>query len=210
MLIAPCALTFWLLMMSLHESGHILLARLTGGHVTKVVLHPLAISRTDVSPNPAPLAVAWGGPVCGSVLPVVVWLTWRGLAWPGAKWLQGLAGFCLIANGLYLASGVVFPAGDTEDLLRLGVTGWMLVGVGVPAFVCGLGMWHAMGAAFGMKDMSADQARRGAIASVIGLVVIVSMMFATTWLTQSGPPRHPTRPTGSVVNASRARSGCVP
>jgi hypothetical protein len=31
----------WLAMQVVHEAGHVLLARLTGGEVTKVALHPL-------------------------------------------------------------------------------------------------------------------------------------------------------------------------
>ena len=50
-------------MEAVHELGHVLAAWATGGLVTDVVLHPLTISRTDVRPNPRPLAVAWGGAV---------------------------------------------------------------------------------------------------------------------------------------------------
>ena len=67
---ATCCLS-WLAMMALHEFGHMLHAWLSGGHVAKVVLHPLAISRTDVSPNSHPLFVVWGGPVWGTVLPLL-------------------------------------------------------------------------------------------------------------------------------------------
>jgi hypothetical protein len=42
----------------------------TGGTVERVVLHPLSISRTDVSPNPHPVAVVWLGPIVGSVVPL--------------------------------------------------------------------------------------------------------------------------------------------
>ena len=45
----------WFGMMVVHESGHVLGAWLTGGTVAKVVLHPLAISRTDLALNPQPL-----------------------------------------------------------------------------------------------------------------------------------------------------------
>ncbi|MEZ6046089.1 MAG: M50 family metallopeptidase [Planctomycetaceae bacterium] len=55
----------WLSMMIVHEAGHMLSAMLTGGQIEKVVLHPLAISRTDVSPNPHPVWVVWGGPLLG-------------------------------------------------------------------------------------------------------------------------------------------------
>ena len=35
------------------------------------LLHPFTISRTDVSPNPHPLVVAWGGPLVGVGLPII-------------------------------------------------------------------------------------------------------------------------------------------
>jgi len=47
----------WLAMQVVHEAGHVLVARLTGAEVTKVALHPLIVSRTDVAENPHPLAV---------------------------------------------------------------------------------------------------------------------------------------------------------
>ena len=39
----------WLGMQAVHESGHALGALLSGGRVARVVLHPLTISRTDLS-----------------------------------------------------------------------------------------------------------------------------------------------------------------
>lgn len=63
----------WLLMQVVHEGGHILGAWVTGGKVVHEVLHPLAISRTDVEPNPHPLIVAWAGPLFGSLFPVALW-----------------------------------------------------------------------------------------------------------------------------------------
>jgi hypothetical protein len=53
----------WLAMQAVHEFGHMLHAWLSGGRVVQVVLHPLAISRTDVEPNPSPQFVVWGGPL---------------------------------------------------------------------------------------------------------------------------------------------------
>jgi hypothetical protein len=44
----------WLAMMAVHELGHVLHAVASGGTVVGVVLNPLEISRTDVSPNPHP------------------------------------------------------------------------------------------------------------------------------------------------------------
>ena len=64
----------WLVMMVVHELGHIVGAFCTGAIVEKVVLHPLAISRTDVGHNPHPLVVIWSGPILGSLLPLVMLL----------------------------------------------------------------------------------------------------------------------------------------
>src|SRR5437762_13456562 len=51
----------WLAMQAVHEMGHVLVARVTGGEVVKVALHPLIVSRTDLGENPHPLAVVWVG-----------------------------------------------------------------------------------------------------------------------------------------------------
>ena len=67
----------WLAMQAVHELGHVLGAVATGGQVTKVVLHPCTISRTDVHPNPHPLLVVWAGPVVGAALPLLAFLVAR-------------------------------------------------------------------------------------------------------------------------------------
>lgn len=69
----------WLGMMATHEFGHVAAAKLTGGTVVRVVLHPATISRTDVSPNPSPLVVAWAGPILGCLIPALVTLAFRPL-----------------------------------------------------------------------------------------------------------------------------------
>lgn len=70
----------WLGMMAVHELGHVAGAVITGGHVVRVVLHPASISRTDVSPNPSPLIVAWAGPVLGCLVPALMVLSLLSLA----------------------------------------------------------------------------------------------------------------------------------
>jgi hypothetical protein len=59
----------WLGMQVVHEAGHVLVAWAGGETVYRVVLHPLAISRTDTSHDRHPLLVVWGGPVLGVLLP---------------------------------------------------------------------------------------------------------------------------------------------
>jgi hypothetical protein len=49
----------WLAMMAVHELGHVIGAIGSGGWVSGLVLHPLTISRTDVSPNPGKSIVAY-------------------------------------------------------------------------------------------------------------------------------------------------------
>lgn len=190
-LIVSSALTYWLLMMPIHELGHVFHALATGGRVVRVVLHPPAFSRTDISPNPFPLAVVCGGPIWGSILPVLLWLAWRSTRLPGAKWWQGLAGFCMIANGLYIASGIAIPAGDTEDLLRLGVPVWALVGTGMPAIAIGFWIIHRMGRHFGIADSVPRSATKYACLAVAGFVTIVLILLTIAGGTSITPAAAP-------------------
>src|SRR5436190_17007933 len=83
----------WLGMQVVHEAGHVLIASLTGGGVTKVALHPLIMSRTDLGKNPHPLAVVWGGPLIGSALPLLLFVSAAALRAPGAYLFRFFAGF---------------------------------------------------------------------------------------------------------------------
>src|SRR5262245_36776670 len=116
----------WLGMMIVHEFGHVVGAWLTGGTVAKVVLHPLAISRTDVWPNPHPLVVVAAGPVLGVLFPLIGWALARQARLARNYLVRFFAGFCLIANGAYLAFGALDGVGDAGDLLRNGAALWQL------------------------------------------------------------------------------------
>ena len=61
-------------MMIVHELGHVILAWSSGEAVSTVVLHPLAISRTDATHDKHPLLVIFGGPAPGSLVPLVGFL----------------------------------------------------------------------------------------------------------------------------------------
>ncbi len=110
----------WLAMMGVHELGHVVNAALSGGHVERVVLHPWTISRTDLSPNPSPRFVAWGGAVWGTAIPLALLVVVRLAARSYAYLAAFFAGFCCLANGLYLAAGSFGGVGDAGDLLRHG------------------------------------------------------------------------------------------
>ena len=167
-------LNAWVWMQAVHEFGHIAAAWLTGGHVVCVVWHIANISRTDVMPNPSPLAVCWAGPVLGSLIPAGIKLasqcclskprdskvasasqceTARAAqqvapTLPGQ--LQFFAGFCLVANGAYIAVGSIDGVGDAGDLLRLGSPNWLLWLVGSSGIAAGFYMWHRLG---GLSDV---------------------------------------------------------
>src|SRR4029077_4923338 len=125
-------------------------ARLTGGRVERVVLYPLTISRTDLAENPDPLLVAWAGPVFGAIAPVLVWLAARLARIPGAFVLRFFAGFCLLANGLYIGVGSFDGIGDCGDLLRNGAPNWHLWLFGALTAPIGLWLWHRQGPHFGL------------------------------------------------------------
>jgi hypothetical protein len=149
-LIASTVLGSWLGMQAVHEAGHILGAWLTGGRVARVVLHPLTISHTDLAENPAPLLVACAGPLFGVLAPVALWLMAVGCRLPGAYLARFFAGFCLLANGAYLAFGSFDGVGDCGDMLRHGAARWHLWLFGAVAMPAGLWLWHGQGRHFGL------------------------------------------------------------
>lgn len=150
LLLVSTAAFAWLAMLAVHELGHVLHALVSGGTVTKVILHPLTISRTDVSPNPAPHFVAWGGAVWGCLLPAALGGFARGFRTPWAHLASFVAGFCLIANGAYLGSGFWFPVGDAAELLQLGTPRWLLGAFGSAMIAAGLWFWNGLGPQFGL------------------------------------------------------------
>lgn len=169
----------WLGMMAVHELGHVVAAWASGGTVQRVVLHPLAFSRTDVSPNISPLLVVWAGPVIGVVVPVLMWLMAR-LAIHSVAWLfQFFAVFCLIVNGFYIGVGWTQRVGDAGDMLRLGCERWQLVLFGVTCLVvaiaCGRGLEQRLRPRLAAHHASA----RFAISLC---VLLVAAIIAMAWL----------------------------
>jgi hypothetical protein len=160
-------------MQIVHEAGHVVGARVSGGTVVHVELKPWTISRTDVIPNPSPLLVAWGGPISGVVLPLLVWLVVRAARLPIAYLFRFFAGFCLIANGAYIGTGAFIPVGDAAELLRAGSPVWMLAAFGVVSVPAGLALLHRQGAWFGLEAPPQPVNRRHTIGCGILLAVIV-------------------------------------
>jgi hypothetical protein len=181
----------WLGMQIVHELGHAVGALLTGGRVNTVFLHPLAISRTDVHPNPAPGIVVWMGPLGGCCLPLFALMLCRRLQkrhvatransiCPRICGLVGFfAGFCLISNGAYLAFGTHDRVGDCGEMLRTGTPAWIICGTGIAMTVAGFYSWHHLGSLprwFSSQDRSWNEAAM--TSATLPLVVAVEL-----WLT---------------------------
>lgn len=140
----------WYGMMAIHELGHVIGAWLTGGVVERVVLHPLAISRTDLSVNPHPLPVVWCGPVFGCLLPILIWLGTRWLVGKVSHLARFFAGFCCVANGAYLGIGSFESIGDAGDLLKHQCPVGYLWLFGIAMIPLGFALWNGLGSAFGI------------------------------------------------------------
>src|SRR5262245_1903541 len=119
-LIAATLAASWLGMQAVHEFGHVIGAWLSGGKVAAVVLHPATISYTQLAENPSPLLIAWMGPLAGVALPLVALAIVRWAKLPGWYLIQFFAGFCLVANGAYIAFGSLNRIGDAGDMLQHG------------------------------------------------------------------------------------------
>lgn len=132
-------------MQFVHELGHAVAAWMSGGRVTCIVWHISAISRTEVSPNPFPLLVCWSGPIAGCGIPLLLLLLPQKWTYRQRATLAFFAGFCLIANGSYLAFGSVDRIGDAGVLLKFETPAALLWLVGGVAILMGLGIWHSIG-----------------------------------------------------------------
>ena len=138
----------------------------TGGTITAVVLHPLTISRTDVSINPRPLLVVWAGPLLGVLLPLG-----RGRDPPGMPLPLGLPAAILCGllpdcQRRLHRRGILRRCrrrGRHAPARQPGVVPWLF---GAATFPLGLYLWHGLGPNFGLGC----RRRQGRPACRLGLV----------------------------------------
>jgi hypothetical protein len=175
LLIGSTLLGSWLGMQAMHEFGHVCGAWLTGGQVARVILHPLTFSRTDMVHNPSPLLVVWAGPVVGVALPLLLWLAALAVRWRGAFVLRFFAGFCLLANGVYIGFGSFDRVGDCGVMLRHGSSLWHLWLFGALAAPLGMWLWHGLGADFGFGPARREVHRGVAYGTLVACVALVVM-----------------------------------
>jgi len=84
------------------------------------------------------------------------------------------AGFCLIANGAYLAGDAWVRGGDGRDLIALGCPAWLLVLVGLPLIGLGLRLWNGLGPSFGLGPAGGRVDRRAAVAMALALAAMAA------------------------------------
>lgn len=121
----------WVLMLLTHEVGHGVAALLTGGEIVSADLRPGVLGHTLVEPNPQPHWVVWGGFLSGCVIPLGAWGLVRVTVPKLSGDLRLLSGFCLLANGAYLATGGGESLTDTGVLLSLGWSYPALIAIGL-------------------------------------------------------------------------------
>jgi hypothetical protein len=177
LLIVSTLLGSWLGMQAVHESGHVLGAWLTGGRVDRVVLHPLTISRTDLAHNPNPLVVVWAGPVLGVVIPLLLWGVAAAVRMRGAFVLRFFAGFCLLANGLYIGVGSFARVGDCGEMLRHGSAVWQLWLFGLLTAPFGLWLWNRQGPHFGLGRARGQVSRGVTCACLVVCAAVLILGF---------------------------------
>lgn len=169
----------WWLMMASHELGHIAAAHLTHGNIAHINLSPAGLSQTHLATNPHPHLVVWAGPIIGVLSTGLVYITAiglrkRGKACHAEPAFAFLAGFCLIANGLYIGLGWIDRIGDTHVMLQQGTPIFVMIGFGVLCLATGLTCWHQLGAQLWLKEVSSLDCRRLTMCSITTL--------ATGWL----------------------------
>lgn len=156
----------WLAMQAVHELSHVIGAWVTGAKITKVALHPCIISRTDLGYNPYPLIVVWAGPIIGSALPLLAFLVAKACRLADIYLFRFFAGFCLVANGYYIALGHAEGGADTAVMMMHGSPRWVMVFFGILTASLGLYLWHRQGIYFALGEANGKVNRRAVIVSV--------------------------------------------
>jgi len=168
----------WLSMQIVHELGHVFGAWMTKAEVKEVVLYPLIISRTDLGHNPHPSVVVWAGPFVGATLPLFVFIVAKFLGSPGIYLFRFFAGFCLIANGVYVACGPADGFLDTGIMADHGTPYWLMILFGFLTAPLGLYLWHNQAEHFGFGNAQGKVSRSAASvsAALLGMIVSVELV----------------------------------
>jgi hypothetical protein len=94
---------------------------------------------------------------------------------PGTYLFRFFAGFCLVANGVYIGVGHFLADGaDPYVMLENGSPRWLLVLFGAVAFPLGLFLWHRQGTHFGLGNARGNVNLQATCISAALLVVLIS------------------------------------
>lgn len=88
----------WVVMTLTHEMGHIIGGTCCGGSLQSADLVPWHLPYSIFEPDPYPLVTLWAGLMLGVLVPLAVALLGR------RDWLWFIANFCILANGVYIAT----------------------------------------------------------------------------------------------------------
>ena len=92
---------------------------------------------------------------------------------PGAFVLRFFAGFCLLANGAYIAFGSFDRVGDCGEMLRHGSSLWSLWLFGAVTMPAGLWLWHRQGPHFGLGAAEGQVNPAVAYASLVACAALL-------------------------------------
>lgn len=102
----------WVVMTFTHEMGHIIGGACCGGVLKSADLLPWHLPYSIFEPDPLPLVTLWAGLVIGPLAPVIMAMVVK------RDWMWFIANFCVLANGIYIATAWV--TGDRDlDTPRL-------------------------------------------------------------------------------------------
>ncbi len=101
-----------------HEMGHIIGGTLCGGVLQSAELLPWRLPSSIFEPDPLPLVTLWSGLILGVLIPVSFALVIQ------RQWMWFIANFCILANGVYIATAWFSDARylDTPKMLEHGAS----------------------------------------------------------------------------------------
>ncbi len=89
--------------------------------------------------------------------------------------LRFFAGFCLIANGAYIAGGSFDGVGDCGQMLLHGSAIWQLWLFGLVTTPLGFWLWHRQGPYFGLGCANGKVRHGAALASLIAFGLLLTL-----------------------------------
>lgn len=109
------------------------------------------------------------------VIPLLLWGIASALRMPGTFVVRFFAGFCLVANGAYIAFGSFARIGDCGEMLRHGSQLWQLWIFGLITIPTGFWIWNGQGPAFGLASAQGEVDVRAAYVTLIAALLLFAI-----------------------------------